>query len=248
MSNLFDKLATLVNAQINDALGKNPQSPLARIRLSPEAAEKDPRRSAASLRRRLEEAIEYEDVLQTKADALLQEAIDIDRQIDQLVRGGHEMEARRLQGQLNFKQQQLTIAESEVRDHRLLTRHLMQELNSLDAALERQERQGAEATPSTRATRQRTRIPLEGAQLPQRASERNIVDAVTNKLNETRDSLEGLINRPAAPAPSKTPRRFEKFDIVDEAPDPRQPKARKNDAVEMNRRLSRLRKPGADVE
>ena len=33
MSNLFDKISTLVNAQVNDLLGRNPQSPLARIRL-----------------------------------------------------------------------------------------------------------------------------------------------------------------------------------------------------------------------
>ena len=136
MSSLFDKIATLVNAQVNDLLGKNPTSPLARIRLNADEAEKNPRDSAAALRRRLDEAVDFEEVLQDKIDALMGEAADLDAQIDVSVRQGDEFGARRLQGQLNIKQQQLTIAESELRDHRALSRHLMQEMRNLEAALD----------------------------------------------------------------------------------------------------------------
>ena len=98
MSSLFDKIATLVNAQVNELLGKNPSSPLTRIRLDADDAEKRPRDSAQALRRRLDEAFEYEEVLQDKIDALMREAADLDAQIDASVRQGDEFGARRLAG------------------------------------------------------------------------------------------------------------------------------------------------------
>ena len=131
MSDLFDKIATLVNAQVNDFLGRNPRSPLARIQFNAEEAEKNPRRSVQSLRRRLAEAIAYEDELQARIETLTQAALELDRQVDGRLRSGDELAARRLQGQLNMKRQQLTIAESELHDHRVLTQHLMQEMTTL---------------------------------------------------------------------------------------------------------------------
>ena len=148
MSSLFDKIATLVNAQVNDLLGKNPSSPLARIRLNADEAEKNPRDSAQALRRRLDEAVDFEDVLQAKINALMEEAAQLDAQIDATVRQGDEFGGRRLQGQLNIKQQQLTIAESELRDHRAVTRHLMQEMRTLEAALNEREGRGPTRTAS----------------------------------------------------------------------------------------------------
>ena len=81
------------------------------------------------MRRRLEEAIEYEDELQARIDERTRAVVELDKLVDEMLRSGDERSAQRLQGQLNMKQQQLTIAESELRDHRLMTRHLMQEFD-----------------------------------------------------------------------------------------------------------------------
>ncbi len=244
MSSLFDKIATLVNAQVNELLGKNPTSPLARIRLNADDAEKNPRDSAGALRRRLDEAVDFEDVLQAKIHALMGEAADLDAQIDVSVRQGDEFGARRLQGQLNIKQQQLAIAESELRDHRALTRHLMQEMRNLEAALDERDRQMQGPPAAHQPSQRRTRIPVDGASLRARVGEQPIVGAVSDRLNEARDGLESLINREQPqPVPPRSAPRSNRFIIVDEEPDPRQPKARKSDAGDMNRRLSRLSKP-----
>lgn len=247
MSSLFDKIATLVNAQVNDLLGKNPTSPLARIRLNADEAEKNPRDAAGALRRRLDEAIEFEEVLQDKIDALMQEAADLDAQIDASVGQGDEFGARRLQGQLNIKQQQLTIAESELRDHRALSRHLMQEMRKLEAALDERDR-GRQTRPAAdNQSQRRTRIPIDGAGMRDRVGDQSIVDAVSNKLDEARDGLESLLNRQAPQAqPPRATARNNRFIVVDEEPDPRQPKTRRKDAGDMNRRLSRLSKPQDD--
>lgn len=247
MSSLFDKIATLVNAQVNELLGKNPSSPLARIRLDADDAEKRPRDSAQALRRRLDEAFDYEKILQAKIDALMREAADLDAQIDASVRQGDEFGARRLQGQLNSKQQQLSIAESELRDHRALSRHLLQEMQNLEAALDERDRQRQSQRSANQQSQRRTRIPVDGAGLRARGDQ-SIVGAVTDKLDEARDGLESLINRERPPTrpPSRPAPPSSRFIVVDEEPDPRQPKARKKDAGDMNRRLSRLSKPQDD--
>ncbi len=242
MSSLFEKLSTLVNAQVNDLLGKNPKSPLARIRLNPEEAEKDPRRSAGTLRQRLDEAVEYEADLQSKIEQLTNEAVELDVQVDACLQQGDQFGARRLQGQLNVKQQQMTIAESELRDHRMVTRHLMQEMVTLDAALDERERRQRAHTAAGEGPTRATRIPVEGA--VGNAADA-LVEGVTDKLNEARDNIESLLKRepPAGKPASAGSGSKERIVIVDEEPDPRKPKPRKTDQHNMNRRLSRLSKP-----
>ena len=88
MSDFFDKISTLINAQFNDLLGKNPRSPLARIKLNAEEAEKNPQRSAHSLRLRLEEAIEYEDELEARIDERMTEVAELDKLVDEMLRSG----------------------------------------------------------------------------------------------------------------------------------------------------------------
>ena len=248
MSNLFDKIATLVNAQVNDLLGMDPTSPLARIRLNADEAEKHPRRSAQALRQRLDEAVDYEDELQAKINDLMRQASDLDALVDASVQHGDQFGARRLQGQLNMKQQQLSIAESELRDHRAVTRHLMQEMHTLESALDSQDGQAAPRSAGGATQKQRTRIPIEGAGPRGARHEPTIVDAVSEKLNEARDGLDSLLNRQPAQETPEITRPGGGIVIVDEEPDPRQPKPRKQDPGDMDRRLSRLSKPGDDLD
>ncbi len=247
MDSIFDKITTLVNAQVNDFLGRNPKSPLARIKLDPEEAENHPRRTVQALHKRLDEALAYEDDIQAKIDRLTQEVIQFDTEVDELVRRGDEFGSRRVQSQLNMKRQQLAIAESELRDHRVLTQHLMQEMTTLEMALDNQQRQQATQPPPSQS--QGMRIPVEGVDTTQSskpAGDKSVLDAVSDKLNETRSSLETLLNNSPVPKPPEVSQRFEKFDIVDEVPDPRKPKSPNQDKADMSERLSRLSKPDDD--
>jgi tRNA/tmRNA/rRNA uracil-C5-methylase (TrmA/RlmC/RlmD family) len=237
MDNLFDKLSTLVNAQLNEFLGKNPTSPLARIRLDAEDAEQHPRRTFQAIRERLDEAMRYEDQLQAKIDKLMQSVIRLDEQVDAMVQANDVVGARRMQVQLNMKQQQLAIAESELRDHRTLSQHLMQEMTTLEMALDSQKR-ASQAPPETSPNR-KVSIPVDDADSQ---PDDTVIDVVTGKLQQARDSLDHLLNNSPVPSASDVSERFENIDIIDEVPDPRQPKSRKSDA-DMARRLSRLSKP-----
>ncbi len=246
MSDIFSKISTLINAQLNDIRGINPRSPLAGIKLNAEEAEKNPQRSAHSLRRRLDEASEYEKELQHRIDERRSEAAELDKLVDELLRSGDAPSAQRLQSQLNLKQQHLTIAESELRQHRLMTRHLWQELNALEAALDRE--QNRPAAPSA-AAGGKTQIPIEGvgsSKMQRGRGKKSILDAMSSKFDETRANLENLLDDSPAPERQAPPRPVQRFEIVDEAPDPRQPKPRKQDEPDMKARLSRLSKPAED--
>ena len=246
MSSLFDKLNTLVNAQINELLGRSPRSPLTRIKLNPEDAEKNPRRSAQNMRQRLNEALEYEDELQKKIELLMAEAMELDRQVDAHVKADDGIGARHVQGQLNLKQQQLTIAESELRNHRMMSRHLLKELAALESALDKDERAARASGNRPAQGAARRRIPVGESAGPAESRSPSILNAVTGKLDEARSGLESLLNNSPVPEPDDLADRFQRFDIVDEAPDPRAPKPSKADKPEMDARLSRLRKPADD--
>lgn len=225
MSSLFDKLSVLLNAQVNELMGRNPRSPLARIRLNAKETATNPHRSAEQLRARLEEAMRYEDELQAKIDKLMGEALDLDEQVDATLGAGDSFGSRRLQTQLNLKQQQLAIAESELRDHQLVTRHLMQELVALEATLDEHARRSAQ-------------IPVDEATGSASQTAKAIVRDATDKLNETLDALDVRLPNPRTPEPRPT-----RYQIVEEAPDPNSPKPQGKDASVMNRRLSRLSRP-----
>lgn len=245
MSSLFEKINTLVNAQVNDLLGRNPKSPLARIKLNADDAEKNPRRSLQTLRQRLEEAIDYEDELQRRVETLLREVADLDHQVDRLLQAGDEFGARRLQNQLNMRGQQLTIAESELRDHRLLTQHLIQEMTTLEMALEGQDRRAESRSSAAGRGSARKRIPVEDARDTSKSESpsNSVLGAVSDKLDEARSGLENLLNNSPVPKPSQITGHYERFDVVvDEEPDPRTPKPRNANKPDMDTRLSRLSK------
>jgi phage shock protein A len=245
MSSIFDKINTLVNAQVNDLLGRNPKSPLARIKLNSDEIEENPRRTAQSLRKRLDEGLAYEDEIEAKIQRIRNEVTLLDEQADKQVKSGDEFSARRALSQLQMKQQQLAIAEAELRDHRTLTQHLMQEMTTLDMALDNQERQKSKPTNQPTPQSRRTQIPVDGVSSDNR-DDKSLRDTVTDKLNETRSSLENLLNNSPVPKSPEVSKRFEKYDIVDEVPDPRAPKSQKKDSGDMSGRVSRLSKPDDD--
>jgi hypothetical protein len=113
----------------------------------------------------------------------------------------------------------------------------MQEMTTLEMALDSQKR-ASQAPPETSPNR-KVSIPVDDADSQ---PDDTVIDVVTGKLQQARDSLDHLLNNSPVPSASDVSERFENIDIIDEVPDPRQPKSRKSDA-DMARRLSRLSKP-----
>src|SRR5215213_8718878 len=133
MSDLFKKLNILVKSSLNDLIG-DPGSTRRRP-LTPAHLGKDIDREIAALRQRINEALDYEDGLKQRVQQLQDEVTRLDQQADGAVASGNDDNARYLVEQMQRAQQRLTMAEADLRDHRLVTQELITRVNTLDAAV-----------------------------------------------------------------------------------------------------------------
>jgi phage shock protein A len=149
MNDLFKKLNTLVKASLNDVLGDDRPAG-ERRRLAPERLGKDIDREVAMLRQKINDALQFEDELVGRVNTLQAEVARWDEQADQAVASGDEAGARYAIDQMNRAQQRQSMAESDLREHRLVTQELISRVNTLDAAVADARRSQPEDQPDAR--------------------------------------------------------------------------------------------------
>ena len=136
MNDLFKKLNVLVKAGISDLLGE--ESPADRPRrrsLRPEQLGKDIDCEIESLRKRINEALDYEGELQAKVHTVTDDVTRWDAQADEAVTAGNDAAARHAIDQMRSAQQRLAMAESDLHEHRVVTHELIERVNMLEAAV-----------------------------------------------------------------------------------------------------------------
>jgi phage shock protein A len=129
MSDFIKKLNVLVRASLNDALQEvsQPRS----IGWPSQKVDQE----VSTLRQRINEALDYEDELVQRVQQLQAEAQRLDQEADDLVEQGRDDHARALVSDLNRAQQRLAMAESDLRQHRVVTQELITRVNELEAAV-----------------------------------------------------------------------------------------------------------------
>ena len=136
MADFFKKLNVLVKASVNDLLGEDRAIGGARRKpLTPDKLGKNVDQEIASLRQRINEALDYEDQLQTRVQSVQAEVEKWDQQADDAVARGDDELARYDIEQMQRAQQRLAMAEADLRDHQAVTQELILRVNELDAAV-----------------------------------------------------------------------------------------------------------------
>lgn len=138
MSGLFQKINTLLKARIDSFLEEDlrlSRQPDENALLTAGRLGKDVDQEVAALRQRIEEALNYEDSLQEKIDALRQEASDLDGEADDALRGGQEDTARRALEQMRRLQQQAHMVEADLVQHRRTTAEFIERVNVLEGLI-----------------------------------------------------------------------------------------------------------------
>jgi phage shock protein A len=185
MSDLFRKLNTLVKARLNDSLGDVSEG-VRRLGRS----DKVVHREIGKLRERINDAIEYEQTLQSKAQELQREVERLDIEADEAVKQGKDAQARYIIAQMQRTQQRTTIAEADLRAHRLVTEDLVRRVNLLEQAVvntasQNQAEGGEEHTVNSRMGKS--------------------IDALNTMIKETHDRITGtLINPKSGENPLET--------------------------------------------
>lgn len=132
MNDLFRKLNVLVRASVNELIGdEGPRKPL----IHPDKLGQDADRQIKALRQAINEALDHEERLQTRVNDLQAEVENWDRQADDAVAQDDDVQARYAITQVQLAQQRLALAESDLRDHQMVTQELIQRVNQLEAAV-----------------------------------------------------------------------------------------------------------------
>jgi phage shock protein A len=154
MSDLFKKLNVLVKTALNDALGEVSPEKL-RERIASMRAGSGLEGEVVQLRQKINDALAFEDGLQKRVTELSAEVATWDAQADAALNKGNDVNARYAVEQMKRAEQRLAMAESDLREHRLVTQELISRVNMLDAAVADAKRAEAEkqvaAPPPPRA-------------------------------------------------------------------------------------------------
>lgn len=135
MDDLIKKLNVLLNASLKEALGEGFSLDGLRARLNTLGAGSGLDGEVKMLRQRANDAIAYEGELQQHVVQLQAEVIRLDQQADDAVTRGDEVNARYWIEQMTRAQQRLTMAESDLTEHRKVTQELIVQVNTLEAAV-----------------------------------------------------------------------------------------------------------------
>ncbi|GEM_PF-3865262 len=140
MAGFFKKMSTLIQSQINDIISPmtsdSKDSKSRRKFLSRQNISGALSNDVEVIRKRLNEALDYETELQAKTDTLYALIAQLDGQADQAVNEGRDSDARKAVSQLQQAQRDLQTNESHLFEHRLVTQELMSRLNALESVLE----------------------------------------------------------------------------------------------------------------
>lgn len=241
--NFLDKLNTLVKSQINDLVSPVDEntSKARRKFLARHDVGRGLQNDVVALRKRIDEALAYEDQLQAELDRLYKEISDWDSRADAAVEAGQQNEARFALERMQQAQREVELNESALREHRYVTQELISQVNTLEAVVEQAQREDAEA-------RQQSPQP----QTQQDEEPEELMQRVTEKLDNTRRRLNELISSytPEVYTPERRMPKASEMDIIDEVPQPTQsprpPVDRKKVDDDLAARLARLSKPPTD--
>jgi phage shock protein A len=145
MADLISKLNVLVKASLQGVLGDDPDRA---GRRSVPPLGKDIDREIIALRQQIESAFDHEDQIKAQIDALQREAADWDRQADEALARGDEATARYAIRQQQTKQQQTTLLEADLAQHRISASELIHRVNALEAIVA-EARQQQKTAPET---------------------------------------------------------------------------------------------------
>lgn len=189
MNDLFKKINVLVKSTINDVLGEAPgeiRRKLSNIRLGD-----DIDREVATLRGKINDALDFETGLQKRVQELQAEITKWDAQADEAVAKGDEANGRYAVEQMQRAQQRLVVAQSDLKDHQLVTEELITKVNTLESAVADARRAEAEkaqqnAAPSAEET---TPAPAEESQPARVPDLSNVLKDMREKITQMGDVI-----------------------------------------------------------
>lgn len=244
MSGFFRKLNTLVKSQVNDLVDFDKDRVTSRSRskfLSRHDVSESLQGDVAGLRKRIDEALSYEDTQRARIDKLYQSVTEWDAKADEAVAEGRDQDARFALERMQQAQREIEMHESSLREHNMVTQELISQVNSLEAVVDQARREAAsQNVADQQGSSQSQRVPLE-IEADDDEDDGQFARALSERMDNTRRQLSELMSGYTG---SAMPERAE---IIDEVPQPPAPpinrRAVEDDLAARRARLSGPAKP-----
>jgi phage shock protein A len=212
MNDLLKKLNVLVKAGINDVLGEVRTGELPRKALSVFQLGSDIDREVTMLRGRINDALAYEDELQSRLKSLQNEIDNWDAKADSAVAAGDDTNGRYYIDQMHRAQQRLAIAEADLRDHQQVTQELISRVNMLESAVvdarraEAQKQAEANAAKQAEAAQDVAPEPTKQADpAPRGQVLSDVLKDVRERVNQMGDLIAAKDEVPQSSVPAESP-------------------------------------------
>lgn len=201
MDDLLKKLNVLLKATINDLLSDSRSSDSEAIERSPALSGRESDKQIATLRRRIDETLAFEDDIQKRIQSLEAEVDRWNQAADNALQSGDEALARHAVDQMNRAQQSLMMAQSDLHEHQTVTQELILHVNALEVAVESNRQAQAEA-------------PSASAESPSAS----IGQAISNTVQEMRDKINQISYQIASRSelPEHSPQQSDSESTIDD--------------------------------
>lgn len=255
MSSFFNKLNTLIKAQINDLVDFDKDNRTSRSRrkfLARQDISRGLMNDVAGLRKRIDEALAHEENLQKRIDALYRSVTEWDEKADAAVAEGREADARFAVNRMQQAQRELNMMEADLREHHVLVQELISQVNTLEGVVEQAIREEAAEKAKHEPASEADEAEAEAEGVLHKLNERltstrqqlsDLIASSRQAATPTVETPEAAAPAPAAPrkAPTKAPRQTPvetEPKVASEAPS-----QNKEVDDDLARRLARLSKP-----
>jgi len=192
MNDFFDKLNTIIRVKLSDLLGESKPSASSGDGSSSTIGQVT--KDAENLRARVNDAIGYEDKLQTQIADIHKQLGILNRQADDATQKGNEAMARYFIEKIGQLQNRLAILEKDLHEHQVLAQDLIQKVSTLESTIADIQSQATTTSQNQDVVAQKTTAD-KFSELVNDAQRR--INALGEKIKARKDTLQSELEMPS---------------------------------------------------
>jgi len=192
MNDFFDKLNTIIRVKLSDLLGESKPSASSGDGSSSTIGQVT--KDAENLRARVNDAIGYEDKLQTQIADIHKQLGILNRQADDATQKGNEAMARHFIEKIGQLQNRLAILEKDLHEHQVLAQDLIQKVSTLESTIADIQSQATTTSQNQDVVAQKTTAD-KFSELVNDAQRR--INALGEKIKARKDTLQSELEMPS---------------------------------------------------
>ena len=193
MNDFFDKLNTLIRVKLSDLLGESKSTTHSDDKSSSQPIQQVAK-DAENLRARVNDAIGYEDKLQSQIVDINKQLVTLNRQADDATEKGNEAMARYFIEKIQRLEERLVTLEKDLQEHQLLAQDLIQKVGTLEATIATIQEQKSTTSPVSDTTETPKNVADKFSEMVSDAQKR--INTLGDRIKARKETLQSEIDAP----------------------------------------------------